>query len=44
MNLTKLWAAPIDDYVIDIAWSPDGALLAAASAAGPIHLFAGPTG
>ena len=44
MNLTKLWAAPIDDYVIDIAWSPDGALLAAASAAGPIHLFDGPTG
>jgi WD40 repeat protein len=44
MNLTKLWAAPIDDYVIDLAWSPDGTLLAAASAAGPVHLFDGPTG
>ncbi len=44
MNLTKLWAAPIDDYVIDLAWSSDGALLAAASAAGPVHLFDGPTG
>ena len=44
MNLTKLWAAPIDDYVIDLAWSPDGARLAAVSAAGPVHLFDGPTG
>jgi WD40 repeat protein len=39
MQLTKHWAAQLDDYVIDLAWSPDGASLAAASAAGPITLF-----
>jgi WD40 repeat protein len=39
MNLTKHWAATLDDYVIDLAWSPDGAQLAAASAAGPVSLF-----
>lgn len=44
MQLTKTWAAQLDDYVIDLAWSPDAALLAAASQAGPLHLFAGPTG
>src|SRR5271155_2428500 len=38
MQLTKHWAAQLDDYVIDLAWSPDGALLAAASASGPIAL------
>ena len=41
MQLHKTWAAPLDDYVIDLAWSPDAALLAAASQAGPLHLFAG---
>ncbi|HWA08745.1 MAG TPA: WD40 repeat domain-containing protein [Opitutaceae bacterium] len=40
MNLTKHWAATLDDYVIDLAWSPDGEILAAASAAGPVTLFA----
>ncbi|MBI5382499.1 MAG: WD40 repeat domain-containing protein [Opitutae bacterium] len=40
MQLNKHWAAPIDDYVIDLAWAPDGQTLAAASAAGPITLFA----
>jgi WD40 repeat protein len=40
MNLTKNWAATLDDYVIDLAWSPDGTQLAAASAAGPVSLFA----
>jgi WD40 repeat protein len=39
MQLTKHWAGQIDDYVIDLAWSPDGTTLAAASAAGPIVLF-----
>ena len=39
MQLTKHWAATLDDYVIDLAWSPDGAMLAAASGAGPISLF-----
>lgn len=40
MQLTKHWAAQLDDYAIDLAWSPDGKLLAAASAAGPVSLFA----
>jgi WD40 repeat protein len=44
MQLTKHWAASLDDYVIDLAWSPDGSLLAAASAAGPITLFAATDG
>ena len=44
MQLTKHWAAPLDDYAIDLAWSPDGALLAAASAAGPVSLFAATDG
>ena len=39
MQLTKHWAATLDDYVIDLGWSPDGAQLAAASAAGPVSLF-----
>lgn len=40
MQLTKHWAAQLDDYVIDLDWSPDGTLLAAASAAGTVQLFA----
>jgi WD40 repeat protein len=40
MQLTKHWAATLDDYAIDLAWSPDGTTLAAASAAGPISIFA----
>jgi WD40 repeat protein len=44
MQLTKHWAGQLDDYTIDLAWSPDGQQLAAASAAGPIHLFATPDG
>jgi WD40 repeat protein len=40
MQLTKHWAATLDDYVIDLAWSPDGTQLAAASSAGPIVLHA----
>lgn len=44
MQLTKTWAASLDDYVIDLAWSPDGAFLAAASQSGPLHLFDGATG
>lgn len=39
MQLTKHWAAQLDDYVIDLAWSPDGGRLAAASAAGAVSLF-----
>jgi WD40 repeat protein len=50
MNLTKHWAATLDDYAIDLAWSPatgadgSGSVLAAASAAGPVTLFAAADG
>jgi hypothetical protein len=40
MQLTKHWAGVLDDYVIDLAWSAAGDQLAAASAAGPILIFA----
>lgn len=39
MQLIKHWAASLDDYAIDLAWSPDGTQLAAASAAGGVTLF-----
>ncbi|HEY9155764.1 MAG TPA: WD40 repeat domain-containing protein [Opitutaceae bacterium] len=39
MQLTKHWAAVLDDYAIDLAWSPDGLRLAAASAAGSVSIF-----
>jgi len=44
MQLTKHWAALLEDYVIDLAWSPDGQLLAAASTSGPVTLFAAADG
>jgi WD40 repeat protein len=44
MQLTKHWAAQLEDYVIDLGWSPDGATLAAASGSGPISLFAAADG
>ena len=44
MNFAKHWAATLDDYAIDLAWSPDGKLLAAASAAGGITLYDAATG
>ncbi len=44
MNVAKAWTAKLDDYVIDLAWSPDAGILAAASAAGPIALFDGAGG
>jgi WD40 repeat protein len=44
MNFAKHWAATLDDYIIDLAWSPDGSLLAAASAAGGITLYDAATG
>jgi len=44
MELVKHWVAQLDDYVIDLAWSPDGAQLAAASASGPISLYDAQTG
>ena len=39
MQLTKHWAAQLEDYVIDLAWSPAGDRLAAASSSGPISLL-----
>ena len=44
MQLTKHWAAQLDDYAIDLAWSPDGTQLAGASSAGPVSLFAAADG
>lgn len=39
MQLTKHWAAALDDYAIDLGWSADGSKLAAASAAGAVTVF-----
>jgi len=39
MELAKHWATSLDDYVIDLSWSSNSTLLAAASAAGPLSLF-----
>jgi WD40 repeat protein len=44
MNFAKHWAATLDDYAIDLAWSPDGLLLAAASAAGGVTIYEAATG
>ena len=44
MQLTKHWAGQLDDYAIDLAWSPNGTQLAAASAAGPVTIFAAEDG
>ena len=44
MSLAKHWSALLDDYVIDLAWSPDGSLLAAASAAGGVTIYDAATG
>jgi len=44
MQLTKHWAGQLDDYVIDLAWSPDATALAAASAAGPVTIFSATDG
>lgn len=44
MQFAKHWAAVLDDYVIDLAWSPDGTQLAAASQSGAIALYDAATG
>lgn len=49
MNFSKHWAPTLDDYVIDLAWSPatgggESGFLAAASSSGGITLFNAATG
>ena len=44
MQFAKHWAAVLDDYAIDLAWSPDGSLLAVASAAGGVTIYDAATG
>lgn len=39
MQLTKHWAAVLEDYVIDLAWTSDGQSIVAASADGPVSVF-----
>jgi WD40 repeat protein len=34
-----VWLGEVEDHVIDLAWSPDGDRLAAASVGGPVSLF-----
>jgi len=39
MSLSKHWSALLDDYVIDLAWSPNGSLFAAASQSGGVNIY-----
>lgn len=43
-TLTQRWQGTVGDYVQALAWSPEGAVLAAAAVSGPITLFNGKTG
>ena len=36
MNLTKHWAAQLDDYVIDLAWSPHSGFAFSAQLPAPL--------
>ncbi|MEM7342752.1 MAG: WD40 repeat domain-containing protein [Chloroflexota bacterium] len=38
-SMSTRWQANIDDYVIRLAWSPDGTMLAAGAVEGPITLL-----
>ncbi len=40
-QLHENWTALISDHVIDLAWSPDGRYIAAASVLGPVTIFEG---
>ena len=40
-QLRENWNATISDHVIDLAWSPDGRYIAAASVLGPVTIFEG---
>ncbi len=44
MSLAKHWSALLDDYVIDLAWSPDSTLLAAAAQSGGVTIYDAQTG
>ena len=44
MSLSKHWSALLDDYVIDLAWSPGGSLFAAASQSGGVTIYDSKTG
>ena len=41
LQLRENWTATISDHVIDMAWSPDGRFIAAASVLGPVTVFEG---
>jgi WD40 repeat protein len=43
-RLTRRWRAELDDHVIDLAWSPSGNAVAAASVSGPVVVFDAETG
>jgi WD40 repeat protein len=43
-KLRPVWQAAVADHVIGLAWSPDGARLAAAAVSGPISVFDAATG
>ena len=40
-QLSENWSATISDHVIDLAWSPGGRYIAAASVHGPVTIFEG---
>jgi WD40 repeat protein len=42
--LGEVWLGEVDDHVIDLAWSPVGDQLAAASTSGPVSVFEGASG
>ena len=44
MIFAKHWAATLEDYVIDLAWSPDGQSLAAVAQSGAVTLHDAATG
>lgn len=44
MIFAKHWAATLDDYVIDLAWSPDGRTLAVVAQSGTVTLHDAATG
>jgi WD40 repeat protein len=38
-GLARAWTAHLEDYVVSLAWSPDGTLVATASLGGAIHVL-----